>query len=457
MAPAPSGGGPAGTDSLTSKGTLADLTGGAAQAPTVGRLEGSELLRLAAVGSVDDGKSTLIGRLLHDTKQLFDDQLEAVSVASRRRGTDRVDLSYVTDGLRAEREQGITIDVAYRYATTPKRKLVIADCPGHVQYTRNMATGASTADLVVVVVDATSGLREQTRRHCCIAALLGVRHMVVAVNKMDLTGWDESAYRSVADEMARLSRRLGIESVLSVPVCATEGDNVAERSERLDWYDGPTILDALEEAEAGAWAEEGGSGARLAVQWVTRHPGGGRSYSGMVSGGALRSGEEVVVLPSGTRTRISSLSTFDGPLEAASARMSVTAELEDDVDVSRGDMLVSVHDAPEVVSELEATVCWFGGSPLSAGQRFRVKHTTRVALAEVTSVACRLDVDTLTLEAADKLSDNEIGVASLRLGTPLAVDPYRVNRVTGSFVVIDDSTGATVGAGMVGAPQLVSG
>ena len=341
----------------------------------------SELLRFAAVGSVDDGKSTLIGRLLHDTKQLFDDQLEAISLASRRHGGNGFDLAYITDGLRFEREHGITIDVAYRYAATPYRKLVIADCPGHVQYTRNMATGASAADLVVVVVDVTTGLREQTRRHCCIAALLGVRHLLVAVNKMDLAFWDRSAYLAVDREIRAFAQRLGIENVITVPVSALEGDNVASVSSRSSWYTGPTILDALEQAEAGAWATERGAGGRLPVQSVVWHPGSGRSYTGMVSGGTLHTGDEVVVLPAGTRTRIASLRTFDGPLEQAVARMSVTVQLEDDLDITRGDMLATVDSAPEVVGELEATLCWFGPSPVEAGQQFRIKHTTRVTQA----------------------------------------------------------------------------
>ncbi|MHB8681621.1 MAG: sulfate adenylyltransferase subunit 1 [Acidimicrobiales bacterium] len=416
----------------------------------------SALLRLAAVGSVDDGKSTLIGRLLHDTKQLFEDQIEAISSASRRRGVDGVDLSFVTDGLRAEREQGITIDVAYRYSATPDRKFIIADCPGHVQYTRNMATGASTADLVVVVVDATAGLREQTRRHCCIAALLGVRHMVVAVNKMDLAGWDPARFADVAGAMEELAGRLGMESLVVVPVSALHGDNVAEASPRSPWYDGPTILRALEEAPAGAWAQEGGSGPRLPVQWVVRHPGGGRSYAGMVSGGSLRVGDEVVVLPAGTTTRVAAIGTFDGALEEAAASLSVTVTLTDDLDVGRGDLIAPVAHAPEARAELEATVCWFGTAPLQAGQRFRVKHTTRTTPARVDAVTSRLDIATLELEGADTLTDNEIGVVRLTLATPIAVDPYRLNRVTGSFVIVDDATNATVAAGLAGPPVLVA-
>jgi sulfate adenylyltransferase large subunit len=426
----------------------------AATGPGPQSAPGSELLRFAAIGSVDDGKSTLIGRLLHDTKQLFDDQLDALSTASRRRGMDGVDLSFVTDGLRAEREQGITIDVAYRYASTPRRKFVIADCPGHVQYTRNMATGASTGDLAVVVVDATAGLREQTRRHCCIAALLGVRHMLVAVNKMDLTDWDEAAFRDVDREMHALAARLAVETLTCIPVSALHGDNVVHGSTKAPWYEGPTLLAALEDAPAGAWAQEGGAGARLPVQWVVRLPGGGRSYAGMVTGGTLRPGDEVVVLPGGARSRIASVETFDGPLDEATARMSVTVGLVDDIDVGRGDMLAPASDPPEVRSEFEATLCWFSARPVHAGERYRVKHTTRVTPAEVVAVDARLDIATLELEPSDALGDNEIGVVRLKVATPLAADTYRANRVTGSFVVIDAATNATVAAGMVGPPMI---
>jgi sulfate adenylyltransferase large subunit len=414
----------------------------------------SSLLRLAAIGSVDDGKSTLLGRLLHDTRQLFDDQMEALASASRRYGADGVDLAFVTDGLRAEREQGITIDVAYRYASTPERKFVIADCPGHVQYTQNMATGASTADLALVVVDATAGLQDQTRRHCSIAALVGVRHAVVAVNKMDRVAWDRDAFEAVGDDGEALLGRLGLETATSVPVSALRGDNVVGRSAHMPWYGGPTLLEVLEAAPAAAWALEASAGPRLPVQWVVRHPGGGRSYAGMVSGGTLRAGDAVVVLPGGQRTTLASVETFDGPLEEASSSMSVRVRLADELDVSRGDLVAPADCPPEVSREFHATLCWFGETPLEEGRRLRVKHTTRTTPAMVQSVERRLDVGTMELHEAAALGANEIGVVRLSVATPLALDSYRANRVTGSFLVIDERTNATVAAGMVGVPAL---
>jgi sulfate adenylyltransferase large subunit len=418
-----------------------------------------DLLRFAAVGSVDDGKSTLIGRLLFDTRQLFDDQVEAVAVASQRRGVGEVDLAFVTDGLRAEREQGITIDVAYRYAATPRRKFIIADCPGHVQYTRNMATGASTADLAMVVVDATSGLREQTRRHACIAALLGVDQFVVCANKMDLVGWDETAYERVATQVAALARRLGVTSTTVIPASALHGDYVVEPSGAAPWDSGPTVLEALEAAPAGGWAavhgNHRGTASRLPVQWVLRHPGGGRIYAGMVNGGTLRPGDDVVVLPGGRRSRVSLIETFDGPLAQAPVGLSVSVHLADDLDVSRGDLIASADDPPDVVTELDATICWYGERPLRTGDRLRVKHTTRTTPARVVAVRDRLDVNALRLEPADELRDNDIGVVALATATPLATDPYRRDRVTGSFVLVDEVTNATVAAGMVGRPELV--
>jgi sulfate adenylyltransferase large subunit len=417
-----------------------------------------DLLRFATVGSVDDGKSTLIGRLLFDTRQLFDDQLDAIATASERRGLGEVDLSFVTDGLRAEREQGITIDVAYRYAATPHRKFVIADCPGHVQYTSNMATGASTADLVLVLVDATAGLREQSRRHICIAALLGVDQLVVCANKMDLVHWDPSAYQRIVDEMETLAHRLGLTTCTVIPISALHGDNVVERADAAPWYDGPTVLDALESAQAGGWASQHGlrqgNGGRLPVQWVLRQPGGGRSYAGMVNGGPFRTGDPVVVLPQGLYSTVRSIETGDGPLPRAEVGLSIALTLNDDIDISRGDLISSLEEQPTVTSEFDATVCWFHDRPLVAGDRLKLKHTTRVTPVVVERVEGTFDVNELEVSAADQLVANDIGLVRLRTASPLALDEYSVDRITGSFVLIDELTFATVAAGMVGPPRL---
>ncbi len=411
-----------------------------------------DLLRLAIVGSVDDGKSTLVGRLLVDTRQLFDDQLEAVAHASIERGVGDLDLSFVTDGLRAEREQGITIDVAYRYAATPTRKFVIADCPGHVQYTRNMATGASTADLALVVLDATEGLKEQTRRHICIAALLGVHRLIVAANKMDLAGWSEDAYGAVVDEVRALADQLGVDEPLVIPVSALNGDYVVEPSDAAPWYGGGTLLAALEAAPAGGWAGEGSVGARLPIQWVLRPPGGGRTYAGMVDGAELLPGDAVTVLPAGARTTVRSIHIAGTPLDRATVGRSVDVDLADDTDAGRGD-LIATEPLPEVTDHLVATVCWFGDEPLTAGQRFRVKHTTRSTVGFVEHVTSRIDVNELVLEDADTIEANEIGVITLSTADPLVVDPYTRNRITGCFVLVDERTNATLGGAMVGTPS----
>jgi len=422
-------------------------------------LETMNLLRFATVGSVDDGKSTIIGRLLVDTRQLFDDQVVAVEEASRNRGVGDLDLSFITDGLRAEREQGITIDVAYRYAATPRRKFVIADCPGHVQYTANMATGASNADLALVVVDATAGLKEQTRRHLCIAALLGVRQIIVCANKMDLTGWDEAAYDRIVKEVDQLAATLGIESATVIPVSALLGDNVVLPSNAAAYYSGPTVLEALEAAPAGSWSSSHGgneeAATRLPVQWILRHPGGGRSYAGMVDGASLAVGEEVTVLPSGLTSRVKAIDSPHGEVEEAPIGLSVSVSLEDDLDVSRGDLIVGSGDLPTVTSELTATLCWFADTTLVPGARYRLKHTTRSTPALVTAIDAELDVNELALRPIDKLEINDIGLVSIRTASPLAVDDYGHNRITGSFVLIDERTNITVAAGMIGPPLLL--
>jgi len=408
----------------------------------------SDLLRFATVGSVDDGKSTLIGRLLVDTRQLFDDQLEAVATASAKRGVGDLDLSFVTDGLRAERDQGITIDVAYRYAATPTRKFVIADCPGHVQYTRNMATGASTADVALVVLDATKGLKEQTRRHLCIAALLGVRNVIVAANKMDVAKWDEAVYLAVVEQVNEVSARLGFTSSVVIPVSALAGDNVVDPGFMANWYQGPTVLQALEAAPAGSWASSS-SGARLPIQWVLRQHGGGRTYAGMVNGGEFTVGQEVTLMPQGVKTVLKAINGPRGGLEVALPGLSVDFDLTDETDAGRSDMLATAP-LPTSTNEFEATICWFSDKPLVDGARLRLKHTTRSTPVRVTAIAGTLDVGTLEVGPASEIVLNDIGLVHLATAEPIVVDDYRDNRVTGSFILIDEVTNATVAAGMIG-------
>ena len=401
-----------------------------------------ELLRLATTGSVDDGKSTLIGRLLHDAKLLLEDQVEAVAVSTARRGGEGLDLSLVTDGLRAEREQGITIDVAYRYFSTPNRAFIVADTPGHVQYTRNMVTGASTSDVAVLLVDARHGVREQTRRHAAVASLLGVHHLVIAVNKLDLVGWSHDRYREIVAEVDELAARLGVAETHLVPISALHGDNVVDASVNSPWYTGPTLLGLLEALplDPSLWAT---TGLRLPVQLVIRPRVGsadGRWYAGHLSGGSVAPGDAVVALPTGRTTTITAV---DG--DGAAVRV----QLADELDVARGEMLTAVDDRPAVVSELAATVCWFGEQPLVPGDRLLVKHTTRTVAARVTSIEHRLDVGSLDHHRADSLQMNDLGRVRLVTASPLVVDPYRRNRRTGSFVLIDERTNATVAAGLV--------
>ena len=407
-----------------------------------------DLLRLATIGSVDDGKSTLIGRLLVDTRQLFDDQFDAVMAASEKRGVGDLDLSFVTDGLRAEREQGITIDVAYRYASTPTRKFIIADCPGHEQYTRNMATGASSADLALVVLDVATGLKEQTRRHLCIAALLGVRTVIVAVNKMDTVAWSELAFTRVVDEIDTLAGDLGFATALAIPVSALLGDNVVERSSRTKWYEGPSVLEALEASEAETWTTAA-SGARLPVQWVLRQPGGGRTYAGMVNGEALEVGQRVTLLPQGVETTIAALNFGGEPILRAPVGLAADVELAAETNAGRGD-LIATAPLPRVANDFVATLCWFGDQPLVAGQRLRLKHTTKSTPVRVEALTGLVDIETLSVSQPTSLLTNQIGLARLVTADALVVDVYQDNRVTGSFVLIDDVTHATLAAGMVG-------
>jgi sulfate adenylyltransferase large subunit len=424
-----------------------------------------DLLRFTTAGSVDDGKSTLIGRLLYDSKQVFEDQLEHVAQASERRGGEgTLDLALLTDGLRAEREQGITIDVAYRYFATKKRRFIIADCPGHRQYTRNMVTGASTADVSVVLIDARRGVLEQSKRHAFISALLGIPEMVVAINKMDLVDYSRERYEELLAEFDGFAEKLhGVKNVSYIPMSALNGDNVVERSERMDWYDDdpahPVLLDLLEQVEV-AYDHPDDKPARFPVQWVIR-PGAGaagegledyRGYAGQLSSGALRRGEEVTVLPGGGRTRIAAIDTFDGELEEAMAPMSLTLRLEDELDVSRGELICHPENAPAVARELTADVCWMTEEPLQPGSRYLIKHTSRNATAIVDGIDDVVDVHTLERVAppAD-LALNDIGRVRLRTSAPLVFDPYTSNRRTGSFILIDESSNRTVGAGMIAA------
>jgi bifunctional enzyme CysN/CysC len=408
----------------------------------------TELLRLVTCGSVDDGKSTLIGRLLFDTKQIFVDQLEHIEETSKRRGDAYVNLALLTDGLRAEREQGITIDVAYLSFLTPRRRFQLADAPGHVQYTRNMFTGASTADLAIILVDARNGVVEQTRRHAYIVSILGIPHVAVAVNKLDLVGWSEERF----DEIVRDLATLGLPDMQVIPMSALYGDNVADGSERMPWYDGPTLLEHLESVEI--FYDRDLERRRFPVQWVIRpmaeefHD--YRGYAGRVAGGVWRAGDEVVVLPSGLRSRVEAVETADGELEAAVSPLSVTIRLADDVDVSRGDMLADPERPPVVARELEARVCWMSERPLEPRARLAVKHTTRSVRAVVEELVSQIDVHTLAdVPGPERLQLNEIGIVRLRLAEPLCVDPYAESRETGAFILLDETTNETVGAGMV--------
>ena len=410
-----------------------------------------DLLRLVTCGSVDDGKSTLIGRLLFDTKQVFVDQMEQIEETSERRGDGYVNLALLTDGLRAEREQGITIDVAYRGFVTPKRRFQLADAPGHVQYTRNMVTGASTADVAVVLLDARKGVIEQTRRHTLIVSLLDVPHVVFAVNKMDLVDFDEARFREIEVELDELTAALGVKDEVAIPLAALHGDNVVDSSDRLGWWRGPTLLAHLEAIETAA--DRNLHDRRFPVQWVIRPMSDEhhdfRGYAGQVAGGVWRAGDDVLVLPSGLRTQVASVETSDGPINEASPGMSVTIRLAHEIDVPRGDMLVDPDDQPVTARSLEATVCWMSERPLQPGARLAVKHTTRTARAIVDAIDGVVDMDTLAEHPATQMSLNDIGTVRLRLSGPLLVDPYAANRATGSFILIDEGTNETVGAGMV--------
>ncbi|WP_329408300.1 adenylyl-sulfate kinase [Nocardia vinacea] len=416
------------------------------------------LLRLATAGSVDDGKSTLIGRLLFDSKTIFTDQLAAVERTSKARGDDYPDLALLTDGLRAEREQGITIDVAHRYFATPRRKFIIADTPGHIQYTRNMVTGASTADLALILVDARKGIVEQTRRHAFLASLLGIPHLVVCVNKMDLAGWSQDRFEEIREEFASFATKLEVADLSFIPMSALHGDNIVHRGASMPWYEGSPLLHHLEEVHIAS--DRNLIDARFPVQYVTRrHAEDFRGYAGTVSGGVFKPGDEVAVLPSGFTTTVEAIWGPGGlPITEAFPPQAVTIQLTDQLDVSRGDLICRPANRPHVGRDLDAMVCWFAeDSELTPGATYTIRHTTRTATAEVRSLDYRLDVNTLHRdENANSLSLNEIGRIQLRTRQPLLFDPYRRNRITGSFILVDDTTNNTVAAGMITGPTLPS-
>jgi bifunctional enzyme CysN/CysC len=412
-----------------------------------------ELLRFATAGSVDDGKSTLIGRLLYDSKQVFEDQLEAVERSSMARGDEYVNLALLTDGLRAEREQGITIDVAYRYFATPKRKFIIADTPGHTQHTRNMVTGCSTADLVILLVDARDGATEQTRRHATVASLLGIRHLVLCINKMDLVDYDRKQFETIRREFDDFATRLEVHDLTCIPMSALQGDNVVDRSAEMKWYEGPSLLHHLEEVHISS--DRNLIDLRFPVQRVVRPISSSdlhdfRGYAGQVASGVLEVGEEVMVMPSGFTSKVEAIETADGPLAEAFPPQSVVVRLADELDISRGDMLCRPHNQPTVSQDLSAQVCWMAEAPLRAGAKLALKHTTRWTRVQVRDLQYRLDVNTLHRDTeATELKLNDIGRIDLRAQVPLFYDEYRVNRATGSFVLVDEATNSTVGAGML--------
>jgi len=416
----------------------------------------SDILRFATAGSVDDGKSTLIGRLLYDSKAIFEDQLAAVERTSRARGEEYTNLALLTDGLRAEREQGITIDVAYRYFATPRRKFIIADTPGHIQYTRNMVTGASTADLAIVLVDARNGLTEQSRRHAFLATLLRVPHLVLAVNKMDLVDYEQDVFERITEEFSSFATKLEVADLTFIPISALHGDNVVQRSGNMGWYDGPSLLHHLEHVHIAS--DRNLIDVRFPVQYVIRpHQATDpqlhdyRGYAGQVAGGVIKPGDPVMHLPSGFTTTVKRIDTARGPVDEAFPPMSVTLVLDDDIDISRGDMICRPHNQPSATQDVDAMVSWMSESrKLSARDRLIVKHTTRTAKAIVRDLHYRLDVNTLHRhEGVSDLSLNEIGRVTLRLTHPLFCDPYTRNRQTGGIILVDEATGATVGAGMI--------
>ncbi len=411
-----------------------------------------ELLRFTTAGSVDDGKSTLIGRLLYDSKAIFEDQLEALEKASINRGEEQINLSLLTDGLRAEREQGITIDVAYRYFATPRRKFIIADTPGHIQYTRNMVTGASTANAALILIDARNGVVEQTIRHCFIASLLQIPHVIVCVNKMDLVGFEESVFEKIQHDLNRFSDKLDIHDVYFIPISALKGDNVVERSQNMPWYQGPTLMYSLEHLHIRN--DEDFTDPRFPVQYVVRPNSDEfhdyRGYAGRVAGGIFRKGEKIIVLPSGFSTQIKSIDFMQESMEMTFPPQSVTITLEDDIDISRGDMIVKENNLPHVGQDITAMICWLNEKPMRPGAKYWIRHTTREARCIVKEVNFKIDINNLENNYVDKqIGLNEIAEVTLRTTQPLFFDSYRKNRITGSIILVDEGTNETICAGMI--------
>jgi sulfate adenylyltransferase subunit 1 len=416
-------------------------------------LDNNQLLRFTTAGSVDDGKSTLIGRLLYDSKSIFEDQLEAIENTSKKKGHEGVDLALFTDGLRDEREQGITIDVAYRYFTTPKRKFIIADTPGHIQYTRNMVTGASTANAAIILVDARHGVIEQTRRHAFIASLLQIPHIIVCINKMDLVDFSEEAYNKVIDQFEEFSSKMLVKDVRFIPISALLGDNVVNRSVNMEWYQGAPLLHTLETMHISSDINK--VDARFPVQTVLRPQSDDdnrdyRGYAGRVASGVFRSGDEVTILPSGFTSKIKSIDTFNGQIDEAFAPMAVSVTLEDDIDISRGDMIVRSNNKPEASQDIEVMLCWLNNSPAKPRAKYTIKHTSNDQKAMIKEVVYKIDINTLDRNTENKdLVMNDISKVKIRTTKPLMVDSYRENRTTGSIILVDDSTNETVAAGMI--------
>jgi len=412
----------------------------------------TELLRFTTAGSVDDGKSTLIGRLLYDSKSIFEDQYEAISQSSARRGEEGVNLALLTDGLRAEREQGITIDVAYRYFATPRRKFIIADTPGHIQYTRNMVTGASTANVALILIDARNGIVEQTRRHAFIASLLQIPHLVICINKMDLVDYSEEVFERIKEEFSEFSYKLDVKDVHFIPISALEGDNVVTKSENMPWFGGTTLLYYLENVHIGS--DHNFIDCRFPVQYVIRpyteefHD--YRGYAGRMAGGVIKKGDRVMLLPSGFTTTVKKIDSYDGEMEEAFPPQSVTLLLEDDLDLSRGDMIVRENNVPEVAQDVEVMVCWFNEKPLRLNGKYAIMHTTQEARCVIKEIRYKLDINTLHRNQDDlTIGMNDIARVRIRTTKPLFFDIYRKNRITGSMVFIDEATNETVGAGMI--------